>query len=67
MPKTTISDRRKHWRATIDLKTYIACLDHHGKIYRKDEYVQQEPPLHWFCRCVIEPMRAVTHGGNPRW
>lgn len=27
-----------------------------------DEYIPQEPPLHPFCRCVIEPMRAVEHG-----
>ena len=68
IPKTTTSNRWIHWKATIDLKTCIACLDHHGRIYRKDEYIQQEPPLHWFCRCVIEPMKAVEHGGsNPRW
>ena len=66
IPKTTTSNRWIHWKATIDLKTCIACLDHHGRIYRKDEYIQQEPPLHWFCRCVIEPMKAVEHGGATR-
>lgn len=35
IPKTTTSNRWIHWKATIDLKTCIACLDHHGRIYRR--------------------------------
>lgn len=66
VPKTTTSNRWRHWKATIDLKTCIACLNHHGRIYRKDEYIQQEPPLHLFCRCVIEAMKAVEHGKATR-
>ena len=62
IPETTVSNRWKHWKATIDFKTCTDCLNHHGKIYRMDEYIPQEPPLHPFCRCVIEPMRAVEHG-----
>ena len=62
IPKTTVSNRWKHWKATIDFKTCTDCLNHHGKIYRMDEYIPQEPPLHPFCRCVIEPMRAIEHG-----
>ena len=61
--KTTTINRWRHWKEIIDLKTCIACLDHHGRIYRKDESIQQEPPLHLFCRCVLEPMKAVEHGG----
>lgn len=62
IPKSTTSKRWKNWRATIDFKTCTDCLNHHGKVYRIDEYIPEEPPLHPFCRCVVEPMKAVMHG-----
>ena len=31
-----------------------------------DEYIPQEPPLHPFCRCVIEAMKAIEHGEATR-
>lgn len=62
IPKTTISQHWKNWKATIDFKTCTDCLNHHGKVYRIDEYIPEEPPLHPFCRCVVEPMKAVMHG-----
>ena len=62
IPKTTISQKWKNWKATIDLKTCLDCLERHGKVYSMDEYIDREPPLHWFCRCVIEPMKSIIHG-----
>ncbi len=62
IPRTTTSRRWRHWKATIDLKTCSNCLDHHGKVYAVDEHIPQEPPLHPFCRCVVEPMEAIEHG-----
>ena len=66
IPKTTVSNRWKTWKATIDFKTCTDCLNNHGKVYRMNEYIPQEPPLHPFCRCVIEAMKAVEHGEATR-
>jgi len=62
LPKTTISSQWKNWKATVDIKTCQECRNHHGRVYRMDDYIAQEPPLHPFCRCIIEPMNAVAHG-----
>ena len=52
----------KNWKAIIDLFTCLDCRKKHGKIYEIDEYVLDEPPLHWKCRCKIEPMEAKMAG-----
>jgi len=66
IPKTTVSNRWKTWKATIDFKTCMDCLNNHGKVYRMEEYIPQEPPLHTFCRCVIEAMKAVERSEATR-
>ena len=62
IPKTTSSRNWKNWKAVIDLKTCLDCLKRYGKVYQMDEYIDREPPLHWFCRCIIEPMKSILHG-----
>ena len=62
IPKTTSSRNWKNWKAVIDLKTCLDCLKRYGKVYQMDEYIDREPPLHWFCRCIIEPMKSIFHG-----
>ena len=66
IPQTTISQKWKHWKAIIDLRTCFACLGRHGKVYNMDERIDHEPPLHLFCRCEIEAMMAIAHG-NATW
>lgn len=66
IPKTTISQRWKNWKATIDFKTCAKCLDRHGTIYPMDAFFPEPPPLHDYCRCVVEPMDAIEHGGATR-
>ena len=52
------SNKWKHWKATLDLKTCYECRTIHGKIYAINEPVSPMPPLHWCCRCEITPMNA---------
>lgn len=62
IPLTGVSSNWKHWKATLDLKTCEDCRSKHGTIYAMSESPNPEPPLHMFCRCMIEPMRAVKAG-----
>lgn len=62
IPKTIPSNRWKHWKAVIDIKTCTDCLTKHGKIFRIDEIVGAAPPLHEFCRCEISSMESILHG-----
>ena len=62
IPLTVVSSNWKHWKATLDLKTCEDCRSKHGTIYAMSESPNPEPPLHMFCRCMIEPMRAVKAG-----
>lgn len=66
IPKTTISQRWKNWKATIDFKTCAKCLNRHGAIYPMDTFISEPPPLHDYCRCIVEPMKAVEHSGATR-
>ena len=52
----------KHWFAYLDLKTCKECRRMHGKIYAKNEKIRYKPPLHMYCRCIIQPMNAVISG-----
>ncbi len=62
IPPTGRSSRWKNWKATIDLKTCLECLRRHGKIYAIDEQPDQEPPIHWCCRCVVDALPSVIAG-----
>lgn len=66
IPKTTVSRLWKHQKAQLDLKTCADCIAHHGTVYHVDEFVPDEPPLHEFCRCLIEMMDAITPGDATR-
>lgn len=66
IPKTTTSQRWKNWKATIDFKTCAKCLDRHGTIYPMDAFISEPPPHHDYCRCVVEQMDAIEHGGATR-
>lgn len=61
-PPKGLSSRWKNWKATLDLRTCIDCVKRHGKIYAADEEPDIEPPIHWRCRCVIEPLCAIIAG-----
>ena len=54
------SNKWKHWKATLDLKTCYECRTIHGKIYSINESVSPMPPLHWCCSCEITPMNAYN-------
>ena len=66
IPPTNLSTRWKNWKATIDFKTCLECISRHGKIYSTDEKPDKEPPIHWCCRCVIEPMQSVVAGSGTK-
>ncbi len=61
-PVTTQSKNFKNWKAILDLKTCIECRSRHGQIYRIDDVVVPEPPLHNNCRCDIIPMESIEAG-----
>ena len=52
----------KMWKATLDLKTCRDCKRVHGKIYEIGEMVYPPPPLHPFCRCLVERLEAIRAG-----
>ena len=62
IPLTVASSNWKHWKAVLDLKTCEDCRSKHGKIYAINDISNSEPPLHYFCRCVVEVMRAAKAG-----
>ena len=62
VPETHKSVLWKYWRAILDPKLCLDCLNHHGKVYAMDEIPDIEPPLHENCRCAILPMDAIIPG-----
>ena len=50
------------WKATLDLKTCRDCKRVHGKIYEIGETVYPSPPLHPFCRCLVERLKVIRAG-----
>ena len=65
-PQTEESLRWKNWKTTLDLKTCADCVNMHGKIWEIEGMPQQQPPLHWKCRCTIESMKAVRAGNGTK-
>lgn len=61
-PVTIQSINYKNWRAILDLKTCIECRSKHGQIFRTNEVVVPEPPLHNNCRCDIISMESIEAG-----
>ena len=62
IPLTVASSNWKHWKAVLDLKTCEDCRSKHGKICAMNDIPTPMPPLHYYCRCEINPMRAVRAG-----
>lgn len=46
----------------LDPQTCEDCRAKHGKVYAITETPDPQPPLHFYCRCTIEAMRAVKAG-----
>lgn len=52
------------WHAILDAKVCPACAVHAGKLYTLDGKpighvlpLGQRPPAHWWCRCILLPMK----------
>ena len=58
----TYSTKWRNWIAILDLKTCRFCRKMHGKIFRADETIYEEPPVHNNCRCEIKRMKAIYDG-----
>lgn len=56
------STKWKMWKAILDLKTCLICRKNNGKIYDINERVDPEPPLHPYCRCIFESLKAIYAG-----
>ena len=56
------SKNYKHWISVVDDKRCVDCEKMHGKIYAIDEKPVPSPPLHYFCRCHIDAMKAILAG-----
>lgn len=56
------SNNYKYWKTIIDSKECESCSDNHGKIYSIKEVPNPSPPLHLFCRCIIEKLNALYAG-----
>lgn len=50
------------WKTTLDHKTCRDCKRLHGKIYGIRETAYPPPPLHPFCRCLVEQLKAIRAG-----
>ena len=59
--KQNVSSKKwKNWIAQIyDIKLCEDCRKQHGKIFPIDEILL---PMHLYCRCVVEPLRAIVAG-----
>lgn len=60
--KSYKSSRYKNWLAVLDIKTCAECRRRHGKIYSISDIIEQSPPLHLNCRCVVIEMDTVVAG-----
>lgn len=58
----TYSTKWKNWIAILDLKTCLDCRRLHGKVFRTEEIIYKEPPLHDRCRCEVKQLKAIYNG-----
>ena len=42
--------------------TCIKCKELHGTLYDKNEKVDEPPPLHMRCECLIQPILSILAG-----
>ena len=52
----------KHWLTIDDEKRCLKCEKYHGKVYHITENPNPKPPMHFFCRCRIVTMSALSAG-----
>lgn len=57
-----VSTKWKNWIAIVDSKAYKDCKEKHGKIYEISEKVKPSPPLHLYCRCIIQRLKSLFAG-----
>lgn len=62
----TYSTKWKNWIAILDLKTCLDCRRLHGKVFRTEEIIYKEPPLHDRCRCEVKQLKAIYNGYRTR-
>ena len=58
-----VSDEYMYLTVGDDRVTDI-CSPHHGKIYKYSDKNAPIPPLHYNCRCTIEPVTSATRDSN---
>lgn len=56
------STKWKQWWTVLDWKACYPCVNMHGKIWDYREILETEPPIHWYCRCEIDAVKAVEAG-----
>lgn len=56
------SKHYKYWKSIEDLKRCVTCGKNHGKIYLLDELVAPKPPIHEYCRCIIDRLKSIIAG-----
>ncbi len=61
-PQITTSSHFKHWISAEDTKRCEECEKNHGKIWYILETPSPNPPVHFYCRCEIKLMEAITAG-----
>ena len=59
------SENWKEWVAKLDLRTCLPCRMLHGKIFSADD-ISIPKELHFFCRCVVQKLHALTAGTATR-
>lgn len=60
--RTGVSKNWKHWLSLLTLTTCKPCAGNHGKIFPMEENEQAHIPMHFYCKCRIEPMRTIEAG-----
>ncbi len=56
------SKKWKMWKSKIDSRRCLTCRDNHSKIYHIYEIPSPDPPAHFNCRCIIEPLETLLAG-----
>lgn len=56
------STKYKYRKSVVDPYRCAACEEKHGQIYSIDDFILEEPPLHYQCRCAILRLEAKDAG-----
>lgn len=52
----------KGWYSIPDPKRCSQCKNKHGTVYEITEIPNPSPPLHMYCRCIVQPLNAIAAG-----